>query len=588
MSIGYAGLPKLLFRRGIGAVVGLRVARILIVLVSWLLAAHQLPWHWFAFAPPAEVLAAEFCSGDLPENADPPEVAVGERLFLETRFAQFFFANSNGDADAILSNGDPVMDTTQTTGDPLPGPFAGESMNCRNCHFVDEHLGASGLPSSGVRTYADFARRSPVPHREDGLITTPRNSPPLVDASLARSGGVLFHFDGEFATMKDLIKATFTGRNFGWLPGEEQQAITHIVHIIRDDDGTGVLAQQSGGPYPVVLKGMDPGIPAEFCLPAPFRMINFDTASDEELFDTVAGLVAAYVRSLIFSRDDERAFNASPYDVFLAKNNLPRKPEDESALAYSRRLLTLIQSLPNPQFVTPADGAFQLHNEEFVFGLDALAGLKLFFAEPDEASSQSAGNCIACHMAPNFTDFAFHNTGASQEEYDRIHGQGAFVALTIPNLQTRDDNFTLFLPPTATHPQATGQFRSTPSADKPGFTDLGLWNIFANPDEPNPQEKIAEVLFHTHGRLSEEELLPQTIAVFKTAGLRDLAQSAPYFHTGGKDTFDDVINFYISMANLARTGKLRNPDPEIARIRLTPDDLPLLRAFLQALTEDYS
>jgi cytochrome c peroxidase len=50
--------------------------------------------------------------------------------------------------------------------------------------------------------------------------------------------------------------------------------------------------------------------------------------------------------------------------------------------------------------------------------------------------------------------------------------------------------------------------------------------------------------------LSEEELLPQTIAVFKTAGLRDLAQSTPYLHTGGKDTLDDVIRFYLNMADL--------------------------------------
>ena len=27
-------------------------------------------------------------------NTDPPEVQLGERLFLETRFAEFFFANS--------------------------------------------------------------------------------------------------------------------------------------------------------------------------------------------------------------------------------------------------------------------------------------------------------------------------------------------------------------------------------------------------------------------------------------------------------------------------------------------------------------
>lgn len=540
------------------------------------------PWSF----PMAEAFAE--CEGELPEDADPPQVTIGERLFLETRFSQFFFANSQGDANAVLAVGDPVMDTTQTTGAPSPGPFAGQAMNCRNCHFVDEHLGSEGLPGSGVRTYADFARRSPIPQREDGKVTTPRNSPPLVNASLARKGGVLFHFDGEFPTMKDLVKGTFTGRNFGWLPGEEAQAIVHIVHIIRDDDGVGALAQQFGGAYSVIFKGTDPNVPPEFCLPSGVRLVNFDSASDEEIFNTVLELVASYVRSLTFSRDDDRAFNASPYDVFLSKNNLPSKPEDETALAYSRRLRGLIEGLTAPQFVTPADGAFQLHAQDFRFGPDELAGLRLFFAEPTENTTQRVGNCVACHMAPNFTDFGFHNTGATQEEYDAIHGQGAFVALVIPDLATRNANFDEFLAPTAAHPQAKGPFLAVPVADRPGLTDLGLWNVFANPDLPAPQKKIEDVLFRLHERLSEDELLPKTIAVFKTAGLRDLAQSAPYLHTGGKDALDDVLNFYIAMADLVRAGNMRNPDPEIGRIRLTPDDIPLLRAFLRGLTEDYS
>jgi len=534
-----------------------------------------------------EAVAAESCEGELPKDADPPQVAIGERLFLETRFAQFFAVNSQGNANAVLAVGDPVMDTTQTTGDPFPGPFAGQSMNCRQCHFVDEHATTPEAPAGGVRTYADFARRSPVPPREDGKLTTPRNSPPLVNASLVRKGGVLFHFDGEFATMKDLIKATFTGRNFGWLPGEEEQAIAHIVHIIRDDDGTGAVAQQSGGPYRVVFKGMDPGIPPEFCLSAPHRMVNFDTAADEEIFDTVASLIAIYVRSLTFTLDEERAFSASPFDLFLSKNNLPRKPEDEAALAYSRRLRTLIEGLSTPQFVTPADGSFQFHAQEFVFGAEELTGLKLFLAEP-ESTTGSAGNCIACHQAPNFTDFAFHNTGASQEEYDAIHGQGAFVALTIPDLETRNANFEAFLPPTAVHPTASGRFFSPPFIEKPGFTDLGLWNIFANPDQPNPQEKIEEVLVRLHGKSSKNELLTKAIAAFKTPGLRDLGQSAPYLHTGGKDTLSDVIQFYINMSDLVRARKVQNPDAEIGRIRLTPDDIAPLRSFLRALNEDYS
>jgi hypothetical protein len=47
-------------------------------------------------------------------------------------------------------------------------------------------------------------------------------------------------------------------------------------------------------------------------------------------------------------------------------------------------------------------------------------------------------------------------------------------------------------------------------------------------------------------------------------------------------------SFYIAMSDLLRAGNLRDPDPEIGRIHLTPDDIPLLRAFLRALTEDYS
>ena len=90
---------------------------------------------------------------------------VGERLFLETRFAEFFFTNSGGNPNAVLMNGDPVMDTTATIYGPLPGSFAGQSMNCRACHLVEEH------ENTGNRTYCDFASRSPVPNIGDGRLT---------------------------------------------------------------------------------------------------------------------------------------------------------------------------------------------------------------------------------------------------------------------------------------------------------------------------------------------------------------------------------------------------------------------------------
>jgi hypothetical protein len=99
---------------------------------------------------------------------------VGERLFVETRFAQAFkaYLDSGVSVNESLPIGDPVMNRSETTGPGvgLPGPFAGLSMNCRACHLVDEHV---GIPGGGMRTYTDFALRSPIPARGDGKRTAP-------------------------------------------------------------------------------------------------------------------------------------------------------------------------------------------------------------------------------------------------------------------------------------------------------------------------------------------------------------------------------------------------------------------------------
>ena len=46
--------------------------------------------------------------------------------------------------------------------------------------------------------------------------------------------------------------------------------------------------------------------------------------------------------------------------------------------------------------------------------------------------------------------------------------------------------------------------------------------------------------------------LATTIAQFKTPMLRDLEDSAPYFHNGSKLHFTDVVQFYVSGSTLAR------------------------------------
>ncbi len=557
------------------------------------------------------LIGAVACSGD--ENSPPStplassgtpgaEEAVGERLFLETRFAQAFKVSLDNGGDINDPNiGDSVVDTVETLGTPIdPGPFKGLSMNCRACHLVDDVLDA---PGGGMRAYTDLARRSPLPARADGKTVAVRNSPPLVNAALDRPIGVLFHSDAEFNSMEELVAATFTGRNLGWLPGERAQAIAHIARVVRSDDGTGDLAKEfDGTSFRVLFGGTDVSIPEEFQLTSEFRMA-ISSATDQEVFDAVIKVVAAYVNGLLFSQtEDSGALIRSPFDVFLETNRFPQSPDsNDSPIDYSRRLLQLVkarESAGTLQFVTSnpnrTDGQFQFHTQPFAFGAQELAGLKMFLAEPATLPASTAeleagkiGNCVACHTTPNFTDFKAHNTGTTQKEYDEIpgHGDGAFGNLAIPSLATRtaDD-----LPATEQHPGSSERFRAVPAVGTT-LTDLGLWNVFANPDMPEPQDKIRNILCDDEqpSSVSQSDLLNRAIARFKTPGLRDLAHSAPFMHNGQFDTLDNVIDFYKDVSDQARAGTLRNGATQLQGIALLGNDVAPLVAFLNSLNEDY-
>ncbi len=523
---------------------------------------------------------------------DTPEVTVGGRLFLETRFAQYFFAHCRELLNAPLDKGDPVMEKSLAEPKPFSGPFAGRSINCRACHLVNEFRN-----TAGIRSYADFARRSPIPAREDGKTLTLRNSPPLVSAARLVNNQMVFHLDGQFPTMLELVEATFTGRNFGWLPGEESTAIRHIAAVIRCDDGTDKLAldRTDGFSYRALLAGTDGGLSKRLRLPEVYRL-DVTTATDRQIFDRVSQLVAAYVVSLSFHKDDEGSFNRSPYDLFLKKNGLPRQPqpihpglfERESDIAYSRRLRQAIGALANPLWVDNREANFGTHRQEFKFGPEELAGLKIFLADSaSEGSSGRVGNCIACHVPPSFSDFAFHNTGATQDEYDGIHGFGAFAKLEIPDLDKRRKDYDGNLPPTSTHPHACGIYADVPDAKHPGRTDLGVWNIFANPDMPNPQARLRLILSQPGMSNSDAALLDRAVACFKTPSVRDLGHGAPYLHTGAKDRIEDVLDFYRDYSSKARKGQVRNVDPRLAKIFLEPNDVAPLAAFLRSLNEDY-
>jgi cytochrome c peroxidase len=263
--------------------------------------------------------------------------------------------------------------------------------------------------------------------------------------------------------------------------------------------------------------------------------VNLDRIGRDEAMDLVARAVAAYMRTLNTRKD-------SPYDRFLALNKLETGPAaGESGPAFAARLLARIESLDSNR-------AIRLTPD---FNAAELAGLKTFL-------DPATGNCAACHAPPLFADHSFHNLGVSQREYDRIHGEGRFAAL-----------------PIVADRRPAPQFREIPSKDKPGFADLGHWNFvdvkrssLRRPDE------------------SDERFLQRMIATFKTPGLRNLKYSQPYFHDGSLHTLEDVLEEIQRLSEMARAGRLREADAELAKIRLRDADIRTLAAFLTSLNED--
>jgi cytochrome c peroxidase len=548
--------------------------------------------YWAPLAFVIVIVLAGCGSGKAPNaptesDATPPADSIGEALFLDTRFAEFFAASMTGVNDPLPS-GDPVVSQVPTMTGTLPGPFAGQSINCRSCHFVTEFQGVNG---GGNRTYADFTTRSPMPRTQpNGFDHTPRNAMQMVDSFTSRSGPLFLHFDGEFASGEDLVVGTMTGRNFGWLPSQYNDAIAHIARIIREDDGSGQLAAErlNGLSYAVIFKGTDSRITPDLLLP-PNQRLDVSKASDTQVINEIALCISQYMQDLLFQRDSYQRYIGSPYDNFLRVNHLPQQPlAGETKAAYNQRLAQQVAALKNPIFITMSDGSYKYHDQPYQFGALELQGLKIFLASAAPGSTNAhAGNCAACHQAPDFSDFVFHNNGVTQVEYDEANGQGSFLKMYVPSDAVREANFDAYMPASPAHPNATESMRHSAVAGNPAYADLGLWNIYLNPDIPNPQANLQGFVCGSGKDCSVDKGLLSTIAQFKTPVLRDLVDSAPYFHNGSAVHFDDVINHYILASQLSAQGLLRNAPPEFANVSLSSDDVAALVAFLQALTEDY-
>jgi cytochrome c peroxidase len=266
--------------------------------------------------------------------------------------------------------------------------------------------------------------------------------------------------------------------------------------------------------------------------------VDVEKLNRDEVVDLIAKAVAGFVRTLKTRKD-------SPYDKFVEANRLEGEPAPgEDGKAFARRLLAEINSLESK-------GSVKLTKD---FDAAAFKGLKLFF-------DTRAGNCATCHTPPLFTDFSFHNKGVSQVDYDRVHSEGKFAALPVPGAAS------------ARRPAA--QFRENPSKEKPGEADLGFWNFVDL--KTSPLRSAGE---------SDDAFLRRMIGAFKTPTLRNLAYTQPYFHNGSIQTLEETLGEIIRLSDMARAGRVREGDEELAKIRIGAAEVAPLVAFLNSLNED--
>lgn len=331
------------------------------------------------------------------------------------------------------------------------------------------------------------------------------------------------HFDGEFDSLEGLVRGTLSGRPMGWLEGERAKAFDRVRQVVLNDAVT-----NSGESYKSQFNGV--------------YSISVEALSSEEIINLVAKAISAYIRPMKSER-------STPYDHFIAENKLEALPAaGEGAREFGKRTLARIAALEATREIKLPAG----------FDAAALKGFKTFLTA---SGSSSAGNCVVCHAPPLFTDFSFHNIGVSQSEYDHVHGEGSFSDLEIP------------VAARAVRPSA--QFRETPVARKPGCADLGHWN-FADLKK-SPLRKANE---------TDDQFLRRMIGTFKTPSLRNLEFSPPYMHTGGFSTIESALAELIRLSEMARAGKVREGDEELARIRIAEADIAPLTAFLKTLNED--
>ena len=159
-----------------------------------------------------------------------------------------------------------------------------------------------------------------------------------------------------------------------------------------------------------------------------------------------------------------------------------------------------------------------------VIGIEAKRGLKIFIGK---------GVCILCHDNPNFTDNEFHNLGVPQGKL----------------------------------PEDTGRYDGIKQLLDNPFNGGGPYS-----DAPEIPQRILNFLEPTQQHQGQ----------FKTPTLRNVALTAPYFHTGEFPTLNSIIDF--NNAGGVPSGFVGMREGTLEPLNLTEQEANDLVEFLLTLT----
>ncbi|HEY0714073.1 MAG TPA: hypothetical protein VGF45_15440, partial [Polyangia bacterium] len=184
-----------------------------------------------------------------------------------------------------------------------------------------------------------------------------------------------------------------------------------------------------------------------------------------------------------------------------------------------------------PRMLITKESPFEVYVRDRKF--DAISaraknGLKLFIGK---------AACNDCHFGPTMTDNGYHNIGVPKN-----------TTLATPDM---------------------GRFPDLNAAASSPFSGIGEFSD----DREAGMKKMAAI------NIMDEKMT----GAFKTPGLLNVAETAPYFHTGSAATLEEVVQHYNRGGG--EPGSFDGPlDPRLVPLGLTDEEVGDIVEFLKTLT----